>query len=186
MWKRARPADAGLCPMARPGLEPGTPRFSEGDRSYVFRTRSPANQADLDRVPLSAICPQFAVVPTAFAPRAVSRGRNAPRGNASKEPIRRSRMAETCSSSAGYRGRARRRVFHGARTESLCCSYAPMAPWSNRIGSQRSVVSWTHAARLTGCSPYGCSASTRWCCRSTTLSQPVWHSRTDKRRRRQA
>jgi hypothetical protein len=32
--------------MARPGLEPGTPRFSGGAEDYVFRTRRPANRDD--------------------------------------------------------------------------------------------------------------------------------------------
>src|SRR4051812_5660948 len=49
-------------PVARPRLEPGTPRFSEVARSDLFRVKNPANRD----VPLewatSAISPQFAVV----------------------------------------------------------------------------------------------------------------------------
>src|SRR4051812_19157779 len=41
---KKKPAKAGFRGVARPGLEPGTPRFSVAASSYNFRAKSPANQ----------------------------------------------------------------------------------------------------------------------------------------------
>ena len=43
---KKKPVNAGLSGVARPGLEPGTPRFSGAASGYVCRVRSPAKRED--------------------------------------------------------------------------------------------------------------------------------------------
>jgi hypothetical protein len=57
--QRKRPRFAAPVPMARPGLEQGTPRFPASGNASVFRTRIPANQREATKCPFARLGPNM-------------------------------------------------------------------------------------------------------------------------------